>query len=150
MLHLFAALAQKERTLIWDRTKAALKAAKARGAVLDNPRLAEARAHANARQKASAETQLLLFSTSRSPFPGFANLTTALRRLRSRLRSNFARKQLGLTQAQLASLVVISRPQLTNVIAGPFGLSPWLVADCVWRSILPPPHGNKAPRCGLR
>jgi DNA invertase Pin-like site-specific DNA recombinase len=55
MLHLFAALAQKERTLISDRTKAALKAAKARGAVLGNPRLAEARAHANARQKASAD-----------------------------------------------------------------------------------------------
>ncbi len=43
ILHLFAALAEKERALIGVRTKAALAAAKARGVTLGNPRLAEAR-----------------------------------------------------------------------------------------------------------
>jgi DNA invertase Pin-like site-specific DNA recombinase len=56
MLHLFAALAEKERALISARTKAALKAAKARGVILGNPRLAEARALANARHKAGADS----------------------------------------------------------------------------------------------
>jgi DNA invertase Pin-like site-specific DNA recombinase len=39
VLHLFAALAQKERQLISERTKAGLAAAKARGVRLGNPRL---------------------------------------------------------------------------------------------------------------
>jgi len=38
MLHLYAALAEKERRLISDRTKAALAAKKAGGAKLGNPR----------------------------------------------------------------------------------------------------------------
>jgi DNA invertase Pin-like site-specific DNA recombinase len=43
MLHLFAALAEKERALISARTKAALAAAKERGVILGNPNLADAR-----------------------------------------------------------------------------------------------------------
>lgn len=43
MLHLYAALAEKERALISQRTKAALRAAKERGKVLGNPRLDEVR-----------------------------------------------------------------------------------------------------------
>lgn len=39
VLHLFAALAEKERNLISERTKAGLKAAKARGVKLGNPNL---------------------------------------------------------------------------------------------------------------
>ena len=42
ILHLFAALAEKERALIAARTKAALKAAKARGVVLGGPKLVQA------------------------------------------------------------------------------------------------------------
>src|SRR3954454_6721440 len=43
MLHLYAALAEKERRLISERTKAALAARKAKGGVLGNPRnIAEA------------------------------------------------------------------------------------------------------------
>ena len=54
MLHLYAALAEKERTLISQRTKAALSAAKARGMTLGNPNLAKARVQAWANVTASA------------------------------------------------------------------------------------------------
>ena len=47
ILHLYAALAEKERSIIGGRTKAALAAAKARGVTLGNPRLAEARQSAH-------------------------------------------------------------------------------------------------------
>ena len=43
ILHLFAALAEKERAMIGTRTKAALAAAKARGVKLGGPKLAQAR-----------------------------------------------------------------------------------------------------------
>ena len=55
VLHLFAALAQKERALISQRTREALKAAKARGVVLGNPKLDEVRARAYASTKAEAD-----------------------------------------------------------------------------------------------
>ena len=55
MLHLFAALAEKERALISQRTRAALQAAKARGVVLGNPQLAEVRPRAVASTKAEAD-----------------------------------------------------------------------------------------------
>jgi DNA invertase Pin-like site-specific DNA recombinase len=55
LLHLYAALAEKERTLISSRTKAALAAAKARWQILGGPKLAEARAISHARLKADAE-----------------------------------------------------------------------------------------------
>jgi DNA invertase Pin-like site-specific DNA recombinase len=54
MLHLYAALAEKERALIATRTKAALRAAKARGVTLGNPKLAQAREAANSREQGDA------------------------------------------------------------------------------------------------
>ncbi len=54
-LHLFAALAERERKFISDRTRAALASAKARGQRLGNPRIAEAAAAANSRKAALAD-----------------------------------------------------------------------------------------------
>lgn len=55
ILHLFAALAEKERAMISTRTKAALAAAKARGVALGSPKLAQARKQAIASVKAIAD-----------------------------------------------------------------------------------------------
>jgi DNA invertase Pin-like site-specific DNA recombinase len=55
VLHLYAALAEKERSLIAGRTKSALAAAKARGVKLGNPKLDEARGQAVAALKAEAD-----------------------------------------------------------------------------------------------
>jgi DNA invertase Pin-like site-specific DNA recombinase len=55
VLHLFAALAEKERALISTRTRQALSAAKARGVSLGNPRLNEARRGAVEVVKAEAD-----------------------------------------------------------------------------------------------
>jgi DNA invertase Pin-like site-specific DNA recombinase len=55
VLHLFAALAEKERSLISSRTRQALAAAKARGVILGSPKLSEARESAIASIKANAD-----------------------------------------------------------------------------------------------
>src|SRR5262249_55733926 len=55
ILHLFAALAQKERAMISARTKAVLSAAKARGVPLGGPKLAKARKRAIEAIKALAD-----------------------------------------------------------------------------------------------
>jgi DNA invertase Pin-like site-specific DNA recombinase len=55
VLHLFAALAEKERSLISARTRQALTAAKARGVTLGNPRLSVARKNAVEAVKAEAD-----------------------------------------------------------------------------------------------
>jgi DNA invertase Pin-like site-specific DNA recombinase len=55
VLHLFAALAEKERALISTRTRQALSAAKARGVTLGNPRLHAARKNAVDAVKAEAD-----------------------------------------------------------------------------------------------
>lgn len=56
MLHLYAALAEKERQMISQRTRDALKAAKAKGVVLGNPRLADVRKQGVASNKANADS----------------------------------------------------------------------------------------------
>ena len=55
MIHIYAALAEKERALISQRTSAALKAAKARGVRLGNPKIKKAQALGTARVKAEAD-----------------------------------------------------------------------------------------------
>jgi hypothetical protein len=55
VLHLFAALAEKERALISTRTRQALSAAKARGVTLGNPKLHVARKSAVEAVKAEAD-----------------------------------------------------------------------------------------------
>jgi len=55
VLHLYAALADKERALIAGRTRAALAAAKARGVKLGNPNIEHARERAIAVIKGEAE-----------------------------------------------------------------------------------------------
>ena len=55
VLHLYAALAEKERALISGRTKSALAAAKAKGVRLGNPKLGEARGQAVVALKAEAD-----------------------------------------------------------------------------------------------
>jgi DNA invertase Pin-like site-specific DNA recombinase len=55
ILHLFAALAEKERALISTRTRQALSAAKARGVNLGNPRLQVARKSAVEAVKSEAD-----------------------------------------------------------------------------------------------
>jgi DNA invertase Pin-like site-specific DNA recombinase len=55
LLHLYAALAEKERALISTRTTAALAAAKARGVRLGNPHIGAAQAKGTASVKAEAD-----------------------------------------------------------------------------------------------
>lgn len=55
VLHLYAALAEKERAMISARTTAALAAAKAKGTRLGNPNIGEAQAKGTASTKASAD-----------------------------------------------------------------------------------------------
>jgi DNA invertase Pin-like site-specific DNA recombinase len=55
MINVYAAVAQEERRMISDRTKAGLAAAKARGIKLGNPRLAESTAEATAARIEAAD-----------------------------------------------------------------------------------------------
>lgn len=86
VLHLYACLAEKERKLISERTKAGLRAAKARGVRLGNPRLAEIRAVVNARTAAQADA----FAETIRPHIGQAVVQGAktLREIADKLNAN--------------------------------------------------------------
>jgi DNA invertase Pin-like site-specific DNA recombinase len=55
VLHLFAALAEKERAMIAERTRAGLRAARERGVKLGGPKLKQARKAADVTIKAQAD-----------------------------------------------------------------------------------------------
>ncbi len=74
------------------------------------------------------ETQLPLFPHLAKPISRVREFDHGIASPSVALEIEFHRKRRGLTQAQLASLAGISRPQLANVIAGRFGLAPWPTA----------------------
>jgi DNA invertase Pin-like site-specific DNA recombinase len=84
MLHLYAALAEKERRLISERTRSALAARKAQGAILGNrSNAAEAAARGRAVQKAeaaafAANVLPIIESLRASGVPDLRGLATAL------------------------------------------------------------------------
>ena len=94
MLHLYAALAEKERRLISDRTKVALAARKARGTKLGNPRNAK---EAAALGRRSSSEGADAFAANVLPIIGSlqANGVTHLRGLASALNSRGVRTARG-------------------------------------------------------
>ena len=74
------------------------------------------------------ETQLPLFPHLAKPISRVREFDHGIASPSVAREIEFHRKRRGLTQAELASLAGISRPQLANVIAGRFGLSPWPAA----------------------
>ena len=67
ILHLYAALAEKERALISSRPKAALAAAKARGVKLGNPNLADVRQAGTLKSAAANKASADAFAASVLP-----------------------------------------------------------------------------------
>jgi len=75
MLHLYAALAEKERRLIGERTKAALAAKRAAGAILGNPRNLD---HAGSLGRAALARAAEEFASSLTPVVQAIRATGAL------------------------------------------------------------------------
>jgi DNA invertase Pin-like site-specific DNA recombinase len=67
LLHILASVAEQERRLISERTKAALAAAKARGVKLGNPRLGELREPMLAARKEGDHSTSLVAATPLEP-----------------------------------------------------------------------------------
>jgi DNA invertase Pin-like site-specific DNA recombinase len=85
-IHILAAVAEHERELISQRTKAAMAQAKARGTKLGNPRIAEARAKALAVKRAirPAPEVLKLMADWRAQGKGLREIARELNRLNLR------------------------------------------------------------------
>ena len=79
LLHIYAALAEKERKLGGERTKAALAQAKLRGVKLGNPRLAEARAkhlEATRPEREKRDAAVLNIADQRSQYRTLSDLSS--------------------------------------------------------------------------
>lgn len=88
-LHILGAMAQHERELISERTRAALASAKARGVRLGNPKLAEVRntdtaaAHAQIQKNSDRFAREMLTEIERLMHDGVTSLSAIARRLNS-------------------------------------------------------------------
>ena len=74
------------------------------------------------------ETQLPLFPHLAKPISWVREFDHGIASPSVALEIEFRRKQLGLTQAQLATRAGVSRPTLANLIAGRFGFAAWPAA----------------------
>jgi DNA invertase Pin-like site-specific DNA recombinase len=93
ILHIYAALAQKERAMISARTKEALARAKARGARLGNPRLDEVGAES---MKAAAAARFAAnILPAIQPLRAGAEAARNRQRLERPRRADGARRQMG-------------------------------------------------------
>jgi DNA invertase Pin-like site-specific DNA recombinase len=80
-LHIFAALAQKERQMISVRTKAAMAAAKARGVILGNPRWREVGGHPVGTAEGAAKARAI-YRTQKTALATKSKLLTDLAAVR--------------------------------------------------------------------
>ena len=95
ILHIYAALAQKERAMISARTKEALARAKAKGARLGNPRLDEVRGKGAESMKAAAARFAANILPAIQPLRAGAEPARNRQRLERPRRADGARRQMG-------------------------------------------------------
>jgi DNA invertase Pin-like site-specific DNA recombinase len=130
MLHIYAAVAEQERRMISERTKAGLAAAKLRGVKLGNQKIADAARLAAGKRDAEMEPamrDLAHLSTRKAAVElerlGFGKLShTAVARVRSRLgiaspsKRRKAPKNLGLPERRLSRASLTEMENRTNVV----------------------------------
>ena len=113
-VHILAAVAQHEREIISARTSAALKAAKARGKRLGNPKLSEAQRYAETAKKASADPYSanilpVIREIQRSGIQSLRGIARALA-ARGIPRAHFQQRTLVVRQIQTSFFAVRSPP----------------------------------------
>ena len=113
MLHIYAALAEKERMLISERTKMALKAAKARGVKLGNPNLGAARRSSNRTNQAAAD----VFARKTYPvIKSFKDQGLSLRQIANQLNEHGQKTARGgQWQAVQVSAIIKRVEQISNI-----------------------------------